>query len=174
MVGIYPKQCKNRWLYLFFLTGLLLFMSNFRTSAQEMPPRPIGVSLIQNLCFGAFSPGITGGTVTLYPSGSRYSTGDIILVTIGYLYFPALFELEGNPGSIVHFLAGPDATLNGSYGGTLTLHVGDSDAGDPIIINVAPPGRMQIRVGGTLIVGSPLANPAGIYSGSFMVMFIQE
>jgi len=39
---------------------------------------------------------------------------------------------------------------------------------------VAPPVRMQIRVGGILIVGNPLANPAGNYSGSFMVMFIQE
>jgi hypothetical protein len=112
--------------------------------------------------------------VVIYTSGSRSATGDIILVNLGYLFFPAIFELEGNPGSIVHYLAGPDATLTGSNGGSLTLHVGESDPGDPIIINVAPPGQIQIRVGGTLVVGIPLDNPPGSYSGSFMVTFIQE
>ena len=93
------------------------------------------------------------------PSGSRSANGDIILVSLGYLYFPAIFELEGNPGSIVHFLAGPDVTLTGSNGGTLTLVIGNSDAGDPIIINTAPPGRMQIRVGGTLFVRESPCKP---------------
>jgi hypothetical protein len=139
-----------------------------------MPPRPLGLSLKQNLSFGGFSTGLTGGIVVIYTSGSRSATGDIILVNLGYLFFPAIFELEGNPGSIVHYLAGPDATLTGSNGGSLTLHVGESDPGDPIIINVAPPGQIQIRVGGTLVVGIPLDNPPGSYSGSFMVTFIQE
>jgi Domain of unknown function (DUF4402) len=174
MVGIIKNRLKNRWIFLFFLTNLLALLTHFRTNAQEMPPRPIGVYIMQNLSFGAFYQGLTGGTVIIYPSGIRYATGDIILVGLGYLYFPAIFELEGNPGSIVHFLGGPDATLTGTNGGSLTLHVGDTDAGDPIIINVAPPGRMQIRVGGILIVSNPLANPTGSYTGSFMVMFIQE
>jgi hypothetical protein len=101
-------------------------------------------------------------------------TGDIILLNLGYLYFPALFELEGLPGTIVHYLAGPDATLTGSNGGYLTLQVGESYPGDPIIINVAPPGKMQIYIGGTIIVGNTLANPPGQYSGFFDVMFLQE
>jgi len=157
-----------------FIAILFLHLIYFQSNAQEMPPRPIAVYFMQNLSFGAFYQGVTGGTVIIYTSGSRSATGDIILVNLGYLYFPAIFQLEGNLGSIVHFLAGPDATLNGSNGGSLTLHIGDSYPGDPIIINTSPPGRMQIRVGGTLGVGNPLANPAGNYSGSFMVMFIQE
>ena len=157
-----------------FISILFLQLIYFQSHAQEMPPRPIGVYIVQNLSFGGFYQGLTGGTVTIYPSGSRSATGDIILVNMGYLYFPAIFELEGNPGSIVHILTGADALLTGSNGGSLTLHIGDSYPGDPIIINVAPPVRMQIRVGGILIVGNPLANPAGNYSGSFMVMFIQE
>jgi hypothetical protein len=174
MVAICKKRFRNSSLFLFSLAIFLAFSSHFQTNAQEMPPRPIGVYALQTLNFGAFSTGITGGTVIITPLGSRSATADIILVSLGYLYFPAIFELEGNPGSIVHFLAGPDVTLTGSNGGSLTLIIGDSDAGDPIIINTAPPGRMQIRVGGTLFVGSPSANPAGSYTGSFLVTFIQE
>jgi len=174
MVDICKKRFGNSWIFLFSLASLLMLLSHFQTTAQEMPPRPLGLYFKQNLSFGGFSTSGTGGTVIIYPSGSRSATGEIILVNLGYLYFPAIFELEGNPGSIVHYLAGPLATLTGSNGGSLTLVIGDSDAGDPIIINTAPPGRMQIRVGGTLAVGTSFDNPPGSYSGSFMVTFIQE
>jgi hypothetical protein len=174
MVVIYRKCFRNSSLLLFSLASLIALLSNFRTNAQEMPPRPIGVSALQTLNFGAFSLGTYGGTVTIYPSGSRSATGDIILVNLGYLYFPAIFEIEGNPGSIVHFLAGPNVTLTSGSGGTLLLTLGPSQPGDPIIITVAPPGRMQVRVGGTLSVAGPNSNPPGSYNGSFMVMFIQE
>ena len=174
MVKICQNRIRSRYAFLFSLTSLFILVSQFQLSAQEMPPRPIGLYALQTLNFGAFYQGVTGGTMTISPFGSRSSTGDIIPVNLGYLYFPAIFELEGNPGSIVHYLAGPDATLNGSYGGSMTLQVGESDIGDPIIITVGPPGRIQIRVGGTLVVGTPLENPAGSYTGSFMVMFIQE
>jgi hypothetical protein len=160
------------------LVSLVILMPGFfyvvTARAQEMPPRPVEVGFVQNLNFGAFSLGPTGGTVTISPYGIRTSTGDIILVTLGYLYYPAIFTLEGNPGTIVHFLAGSTAVLTGSNGGFLMLALGASNLGDPIIINTAPPGQMEVRVGGTLIVGTPLANPPGTYSGTFMVMFIQE
>jgi hypothetical protein len=174
MVGITKRRLRNRWIFLFFSISLLALFSHFHANAQEMPPRPISLYVMQNLSFGAFYQGQTGGNVIIDPSGSRFATGDIVLLNLGYLYFPAIFELEGNPGCIVHFLAGPDAILTGSNGGFLTLHLGDSYPGDPIIINVAPPGRMQIFVGGTLTVGNTLANPPGHYSGFFSVMFIQE
>jgi hypothetical protein len=174
MVKIHNIRFRNRRIIILLLICLLAVFCHIKTIAQEMPPRPIGGSVTQNLNFGAFSQGLTGGTITISPNGSRSSTGDIILVNMGYLYFPALFALEGNPGTIIHFLAGPDAILTGNNGGSLTLQVGDSFPGDPIIINVVPPAQMQIFVGGTLIVGNTLANPPGHYSGFFSVMFIQE
>jgi hypothetical protein len=144
--------------------------------SQEMPPRPLSVTFDQNLKFGAFSPGVSGGTVSVASSGIRSSTGSVILVDMGYLYSPAVFRLEGNPGSIVHYLSDPlpDATLSGSNGGEITLYLGEASSGDPIILNAAPPANMQIRIGGTLEIGNQVANPAGYYSGSFVVMFIQE
>ncbi|MCX6266899.1 MAG: DUF4402 domain-containing protein [Bacteroidetes bacterium] len=152
----------------------MLVIFHFQGFSQEMPPRPVAVSFSQYLSFGAFSPGQSGGTVTVTSNGTRFSTGSVILVGMGYLYFPAVFLLEGNPGTIVHLLNGPDATLLGSNGGSMTLHLGEATPGDPIIINVAPPGTMQIRIGGTLEVDNQGMNPAGYYTGEFSLMFIQE
>ncbi len=157
-----------------FIMVLALCISNIRAISQEMPPKPVTVSLIQNLGFGAFSPGLSGGSVIVLANGVRFSTGSVILVSQGYLYFPAIFLLEGNPGTIVHLLNGPSATLTGSNGGTMTLELGAAIPGDPIIINAAPQGAMQIRIGGNLVVGNQVANPAGFYNGLFSLMFIQE
>lgn len=155
------------------LCFFLLFPA-ISAKSQEMPPRPIGLSYYQNMAFGAFSPGLAGGTVTVTSTGVRFSTGSVFLADLGFLYFPAIFELEGNPGTICHLLNGPDATLLGSNGGSLTLQLGDTTPGDPIIINAAPPARMQIRLGGTLLVGNMQANPPGFYNGYFSIMIIQE
>ena len=169
------KRYGTRHLFCALIIGIMFLIFRVPAQAQEMPPRPVGVSMLQNLNFGAFSLlGSGGGSVTITPYGVRSSAGDVILVTLGYPYYPAIFTLEGNPGTIIHFLAGSTAQLTGSNGGTLDLVIGECDLGDPIIINVAPPGQMQVRVGGTLTVGPPNANPPGSYTGSFMIMFIQE
>jgi hypothetical protein len=139
-----------------------------------MPPKPVTLSFIQNLSFGGFSIDNTGGTVTVTPSGGRFATGGVILVNMGYQYFPAIFALEGNPGTITHLLNGPDVLLTGSTGGSMTLALGTSYPGDPIIINAAPPNTMQIFLGGSLNVGNLLANPPGYYTGVFFLMIIQE
>ncbi len=165
----------RKWNVICFLSlGYLVVFSNICSFSQEMPPRPVSVSLNQNLSFGAFYPGVSGGTVTITSTGVRFAIGSVILVEMGYLYFPAVFLLEGNPGTIVHLLNGPDATLTGSNGGSMTLHLGESTPGDPIIINAAPPDNMQIKLGGVLEVGNQLSNPPGYYNGVFSLMFIQE
>mgnify|MGYP001768292545 CR=1 FL=1 len=165
--------------YLKHLTGsafllLLMMLHASQAGAQEMPPRPVSGGFVQNMAFGAFAPGVSGGTVSLTPQGMRYSTGSIILVDFGYLYYPAIIELSGNPGTILHLVNGPDATLTGSNGGYLTMTIGQSLPGDPIILNADPPAVNQVRIGGTLTVGSIGANPAGFYTGSFSVMVVQE
>jgi hypothetical protein len=158
----------------FILIVLLVFMID-RGNAQEMPPKPVSVSLVQSLSFGAFLQSVGGGSVIVEASGIRTSMGDIILVNNGYLYFPAIFRLEGNPGTVVHFLAGPAANIMGNHGGQMTMTLGDSDPASPFILSSSSPnGTLMIYIGGVLEVGNPLANPPGSYSGSFYVMFIQE
>jgi hypothetical protein len=157
------------------IASLILFFGGaLQISAQEPPPRPVEVSIVQNINFGAFSQGVSGGTVTLTPVGVRYTTGTVFLVDMGYVYFPAIFNLAGNAGTIIHPLNGPDALLTGSNGGSMTLHLGEMIPGDPIILNVMLPNYLQVRLGGTLTVGNPQASPGGYYSGTFDIMFIQE
>lgn len=158
---------------------LPLFFLSVPSPAQIQPPAPprpiaIYVNPAQGLIFGAFFQGATGGTVILYPDGSRSVTGSIVQANLGYPFSPAIFEVDANPGTLISILNGPDVTLTGSNGGSVTLHIGAASTGSPFVAAAIPPARTQVRIGGTLTVGSPPANPTGTYSGTFSVTFIQE
>jgi hypothetical protein len=157
------------------LTALaILFFFAGQIIAQEPPPRPIEVTVSQNLSFGAFTAGISGGTVTVDFSGTRGSTGDVILLNLGYAVFSASYRLVGNPGTVVSILNGTDVPLAGSNGGSMLLHIGTSNPASPFVINTTPPNYTVMSVGATLTVGNAAANPPGSYSGSFFITFIQE
>ncbi|MBL0339771.1 MAG: DUF4402 domain-containing protein [Bacteroidetes bacterium] len=171
-IGAYILKHGSKGLLVFFFT-LIFITPGF---AQEAPPRPIVIYVNPSLGlnFGTFTMGNSGGSVIIYPNGTRSSTGDIIQLSSGTPFSPAIFEVEANIGTVVSILNGPNVLLNGSNGGTLLLQIGASSTGSPFVTNVAPPGRTQVRIGGTIIVGSALTNPGGSYSGTFMVTFIQE
>ncbi|MET4141740.1 DUF4402 domain-containing protein [Pedobacter sp. UYP1] len=141
----------------------------------ENPPRPITIYVnpAQGLSFGAFYQGSSGGTVIIYPNGSRSTTGSVIQTSQGVSFSPAIFEVDAEPGTVVTISNGPDVTLTGSTGGTVSLHIGGSDLGSPFTTTAVSPARTQIRIGGTLTLTSPLASPPGNYSGTFSVTFIQ-
>ena len=143
-------------------------------NAQEKPPRPIGVTanMLQGLQFGAFCTGAIGGTVTVTSGGVRSSTGSIILVSLGYAFTPAMFQVTGNIGTLVTIANGTDVSMTGSNGGSLSLHLESASTGTPFIINTGT--AMNVLIGGTLTVGVPGANPPGAYSGTFNVTFIQQ
>lgn len=151
-----------------------MIATSVKVYGQEKPPRPITVTvhLVQNLSFGTFYQGSTGGSVIISPTGSRSSTGDIVLLTGAFS--EGLFDVVGNPGTIVSLLDGPDGTLNGSNGGTLTVNIRNTDMLHPFIITTVPPSATVLSIGGTLYVGTPPGNPPGIYSGTFTLTFVQE
>ncbi len=155
---------------------IALLSCSFAVKAQPPPPRPIAVyaNPAQGMIFGAFYQGVSGGTVILYPDGTRMATGSLILANLGYPYSPALFEIDANPGTVVSIMNGPDVTLTGSNGGSISLHIGTASTGAHFTTTVASPGRTQVWIGGTLTVGNPLANPSGSYNGTFSVTFIQQ
>lgn len=161
---------------LFLSTVVILDCLPLFSSAQEAPPKPIIIyaNPAQGLNFGTFTHGPSGGTVIIYPNGTRSVTGSVVQLSSGTPFSPAIFEVEANLGTVVSILNGPNITLTGSNGGSMLMQIGASSTGSPFITNVAPPGRTQVRIGGTLFVGSALANPGGNYSGTFMVTFIQE
>ncbi|TPG34848.1 DUF4402 domain-containing protein [Flavobacterium pectinovorum] len=157
--------------------SITFFLVSFLANAQgpENPPRPviIYVNPAQGLNFGAFYQGGTGGTVIVYPNGSRSTTGSIIQTSQGFSFSPAIFEVDAEPGTLVTIVNGPDVTLTGSNGGTIVLSIGNADPSSPFIATATSPSRTLIRVGGTLTIGNPLVNPPGNYNGTFSVTFIQ-
>lgn len=162
-----------KWLIL----GLhFLLLCNEKAYAQPQPPKPFAIytNPAQGLFFGAFYHGLTGGTIIIYPDGSRSTTGDVIQVSLGVLFSPAIVEVEAPVGSRIAILNGPDAVLTGSNGGSMLFRLGTTDHGSSFITTIPPPGRTQIRIGGTLYVGNSLSNPVGSYNGIFSVTFIQE
>jgi hypothetical protein len=156
---------------------IALLSIGFKANAQgpENPPRPlvIYVNPAQGLNFGAFYQGGSGGTVIVYPDGARSTTGSVIQTSQGYSFSPAIFEVDAEPGTLVTILNGPDVTLTGSNGGTITLSIDASEPGSPFIATAASPSRTLVRIGGTLTIGNPLASPPGNYNGTFSVTFIQ-
>ncbi len=154
-----------------------LFGGSFSSvNAQILPPRPIIVTVnhAQPLSFGAFSPGLTGGTVTVRTDGTRSSTGDIVLFGMGFLYTPAMFYIRANPGTVISMLVNPPVTLTGSGGGTLSLQLGETLPGMPFVTSVPWQQQTTLLVGGTLTVGDIVANPPGNYTGTFAITLIQQ
>jgi hypothetical protein len=160
------------------LAVIFFFFISSRLSGQvHIPPppqRPIVVnSTSQGLSFGTFYHGSTGGTITVTPAGARTSTGSIVPILSG-TYTPALFEVAGNPGTVVTILNGSDVYLAGSNGGSLKLTVGASLPESPFILSLPNPQKTQLYIGGTLTIGNTSANPPGSYSGTFVIIFNQQ
>jgi hypothetical protein len=161
-----------------FLFIVLTLLGGFVTGviAQPNPPRPVILTANNAfpLAFGAFSPGAGGGTVIISPGGTRTSTGDVILLNLGYAYSSAMFYIRANPGSVISLMITSPVTLIRGGGGSLTLNLGGTQPASPFITTLPWPQQTTLLVGGTLTVGPIGANPAGQYNGTFSVTCIQE
>ncbi|WP_343700604.1 DUF4402 domain-containing protein [Chitinophaga sp.] len=153
---------------------LVMFAMPFCCLGNTAAHAQISVTTARQLSFGAFSQGNAGGTVQVLADGTRSSTGDVILLNMGFLYFPAIFEVEAPQGTVINIMNGPDVPLTGSNGGSMTLHIGSSDQTLPFVSNAVPPARTSVKIGATLTVGTRINNPPGSYSGTFTITFIQE
>lgn len=156
-----------------FSVSVCLLLLYFPVNAQEKPPKPIVVTVrnYQPLTFGTFIQSGNYGTVIVSSQGARSATGSVIIPNINSIVTAALYDIEAIPGTLITIQNGTDATLTGSNGGSMTLQIGDSFPKSPFITTGA---HTQVTIGGTLTVGSLLANPAGTYGGSFDVIFIQQ
>lgn len=144
-----------------------------QTPTDTIPGDPGGlyVYTVQNISFGAFAHGNSGGTISISNTGTRTATGDVVPLNLGVSYFNAIFEIEAPPGAIISILNGPDATLTGSNGGSMTLSIGGSSPVSPFVNSLAPPSRTQINIGGTLTVGGSGSAPPGNYTGTIYITF---
>lgn len=159
------------------IVTLLTIMSQLAMAQTEPPPTDsvpidpgsISVYTIQNMSFGAFINGPGGGTVSISPTGTRSSTGAVIPVNLGVTYCQAIFEVDAPLGTTISILNGPDATLTGSNGGSMTLAIGSADPASPFTTTVAQPSKTQVNIGGTLTVGT--GSLPGTYVGTFSITF---
>lgn len=161
---------------LVILLPVVLMLSGLREiKAQEPPPRPIRINATsQGLSFGAFYHGATGGTITISPVSSRSSTGDVVLLGLGFPISAALFEVHANRGTVIAILNGPDVPLIGVPAGSMTLHIGSSNPASPFVSTVPFSVAIQLYIGGRLTVGNSAANPPGSYTGTFDVTIVRE
>ena len=163
-------------LILILMTCFLSSVTYAQDPSDTLPPDPaaIHVFTIQNLQFGVFAQGGSGGTITVSNSGGRSATGSIILINQGGSFFQCIIDVEAAPGSLISITNGADATLTGSNGGTVTLVIGNSNPTSPFNTTVSPPARTPVNIGGTLTVGNSAASPPGNYTGVFYITFNQE
>ena len=157
------------------LFSLILSIPGLRElKAQQPPPRPIKIDLVQSLGFGAFYQGAGRGNCNYHSFRTRFSTGNVFLVNLGYSFSAAVFTIHANPGTIISIVNGPDITLTGSPSGSMTLHIGSSNPASPFV-NTNPYGvGISLSIGATLTVGAPAANPPGSYTGTFYITLVQE
>ncbi|MEP7229362.1 MAG: DUF4402 domain-containing protein [Ginsengibacter sp.] len=134
----------------------------------------INITTLQNIQFGAFSQGASGGSVIISADGLRSATGSVIPLNFGNIYSQAIFEIEAPLGSVVSLLDGQNSVLTGSNGGSMTLQIDNSIPASPFYTTVDPPAKTQISVGATLTVGNSSLSPPGNYTGNLYVLFLVE
>lgn len=132
----------------------------------------ITVYPVQNLNFGKFSAGISGGIIEISTSGSRIATGSIILISSGSSEGQAIFDIEAPASSSITIMNGPDAILEDNNGGQLILHIDAIDPISPINFPAEPGSRVRIEVSGTLTI--PPSSSPGNYQGTFYITVNNE
>ena len=167
------REGNDKWILLKGIFILILFAGSAVLKAQEDPPRPPSVTVTGDLSFGAFYHGAAGGTVTISPAGVRTSTGDIVLLGMGYSYSAARFNINSNAGTIINILNGPDVQLSWS-GFSMNLHIGTSFPASPFVNTNPYSVPTELTVGATLTVGNSASNPPGTYTGSFDITLVVE
>lgn len=169
---------KIQWIIKPLLALALCFVSlvSFSQNPTDSLPGDPGVAVytVQDMSFGAFSTGASGGTMVMSNSGTRSSTGTVLALNSGLSYFQSIFEIDAPVGTIFSILNGPAATLTGSNGGSMTLNLGASSPASPFSTTAESPARTQVNIGGTLTIGNPAATPPGSYTGTFYITFNQE
>lgn len=173
---IHKKHPIHKALLVIILSFVAAFSYGQTNPTDSLPgdPGAISVYTVQNMNFGAFSNNGNGGTISISANGMRSTTGSIVPLNMGTVFHQAIFDISGPQGTIVSLLFGPDATLTGNHGGTMSMHLTGSSPTSPFITTVTQPLRTPVSISGVLNVGSPAASPPGNYSGTFYIIFNQE
>lgn len=166
--------CVSTWLIILSF----VFIQAVQGQQPEKPPRPISVTMFQNMNFGSIILGFSGGTVTMSPHGIRSVSGG----GGGPILHPsgsgnaAVFEVKAPPGTPIslRFDTDPVKLSNGKSVLTLTFDPESTDPRSPFVTARQQGVPTRVLVGGTLNIPANSPDLAGNYIGTLHVTFIQE
>ena len=129
----------------------------------------ITIATEENLSFGNITPSISGGTVTVPPTGTPSYSGvtDSPSPVETAAINPAIFTVSGTPGAAYNILLPGTITLTGPNGSMTVSNFTsspDADTGGTL----SDDGTEELRVGARLNVGAN-QEPGTYTSGSFDV-----
>jgi hypothetical protein len=151
---------KNRF-WLIMKASIVLALQLWAPAALFAAPTAVTTS--QELNFGTFAGGSgISGTVTVDASGTRFSSGGVIL--LGSAYAPARFTITGNAGDPYLLTLPAGFTL---LSGSNQMGVSAVTPSIPVAGVLPAGGTLPFTVGGTLTVNSSQRNST--YSGTFMI-----
>lgn len=161
-------------LHKLFLLLPILFILCLQASGQNPNIRSdeIHAYAIQELSFGTFITGSSGGTVTITPEGNRFISGTVMDLSVS-AGSPASFNVEVLPNKLINIQL-PESAVLKRNGGEETMIISNfrSNPANSFISKAGNALINTVYIGATLTVGT--ANPPGDYSGTFTVTFNQE
>jgi hypothetical protein len=123
------------------------------------------------LNFGKFTPEVQGGQITVSPEGTRSKSGSIILS--GAIANSGIFHVTGAPRATFTIQL-PSSVALKNQNSEKTMMVNNwistpqQGSGTGLLANN---GEQYIYIGATLQVGDIVANPVGIYTGTYNLTF---
>ncbi len=148
----------------------LFILVNHLASIAQKPSTRLLIVTLQDISFGTFFQGNSGGTVAIFPDGTRQFGGGIIEANIsGSDFHPAIFEVEAKPGTYVKMHAKQNYFLSGTNGGSIHLELKIPNRGIEQIVPTS--GIVQFIVGGVLTIEGGTNNPSGDYNTDFEIRF---
>jgi hypothetical protein len=169
------KRILIRYISLAFMVGILAARVNAQANITASMFAEVIAALTANehsqLSFGKFSPGTNGGEIHLSPEGVRSIAGNVVLSGGGQS--AGSFIITGEDQATYSITLPSGQSLLSSSSGTRTMIVKDwvSTPTPGIGSGVLTGGSQEVKVGATLVVGSMIDNPVGIYTGSYMITF---
>ncbi|MFZ4740024.1 MAG: DUF4402 domain-containing protein [Bacteroidales bacterium] len=138
------------------------------TTYAEVVPL-IGVTEIQQLSFGQFSPLANGGSVTISPRGSRTTNGSII-VTENPVH-QGIFSVSGTQDNKLNVLLPSNYVYIYHQNGVNSMYLDNWKVEMPNDGYSESSKNFIVNIGSTLHVAPIELNPIGLYIGTYPIVF---
>jgi len=123
------------------------------------------------LSFGKFSPEAHGGEIYLSPEGVRSKSGSVVLTGEGHKVGSFIITGEDQATFSITLPSGHLLLTNSNGARSMIVKNWVSTPAQGVGAGILKGGTQEVKVGATLVVGSIIDNPAGIYKGTYIITF---